>query len=605
MPERDYDRVELVWPGKRSEVERVRLPFQTIERVNDARRSRDGQAELASPEPMPDGWPNEWRNRLIWGDNKYILSSLLDEFAGKVDLIYIDPPFATGADFSYEVEIGDVTLEKLPGSIEELAYRDTWRDGMGSYCQMMYERLIIANDLLAPTGSIYLHCDDTADAHLRMIMDTIFGTINFRNEISWKKYVGRKNNAKNKFNTQHDLLILYAKSDNATFHGIMLPHSEKEIENEYKYVDEEGRKYRKSRGREYQLQGIEKRIYLDESPGRAVSSLWIEDGLQLNTSSSERVGYPTQKPEALLERIISASSNPGDLVLDFFAGSGTTLAAAEKLGRRWIGADLGRYAIHTARKRLLDIPGCRPFEVQNLGRYERKHWQGANAGEAIGEYYRLILDLYQARSVPGFAGIHGEKAGRMVHVGATDAPVTNAELRAAIEECVDNGFAALDVLGWEWEMGLNPAYKNELAAQYGVDTHLYNIPREVMDKRAVDAGDVHFFELSVAEVAAHVDGREATLELTGFLPALDDYMREKTEGKIARWSDWIDYWSVDYEYDGETFVNQWQAYRTRREPRLALRSDPHAYAPGQYTAVAKVIDIFGNDTTCEIAVTVE
>ena len=291
-------------------------------------------------------------------------------------------------------------------------------------------------------------------------------------------------------------------------------------------------------------------------------------------------------------------------MLDFFAGSGTTLAAAEKLGRRWIGADLGRYAIHTARKRLLDIPDCRPFEVQNLGRYERTHWQGANAGEAIDEYYRFILNLYRARPVRGFTSLHGERAGRMVHVGATDAPVTNAELRAAIEECVDNGLSALDVLGWEWEMGLNPAGKDELAAHYGVDTHLLNIPREVMDK-GVKPEEVHFLELSVAEVEARVDGHEATLALTGFIPALDDYMREKTEGKIARWSDWIDYWSVDYEYDGETFVNRWQAYRTRREPRLALVSDPHRYASGRHTAVVKVIDIFGNDTTCEIAVTVE
>ena len=333
-----------------------------------------------------------------------------------------------------------------------------------------------------------------------------------------------------------------------------------------------------------------------------------------NQAGGEYIGYPTQKPLALLERFIAISSNPGDLVLDFFAGSGTTLAVAEKMGRRWIGADLGRYAIHTTRKRLLDIPDCRPFEVQNLGRYERKHWQGVNVGEAIGKYYSLILELYQARSVGGFVHLHGEKAGRMVHVGATDAPVTHAELRAAIEECVENGFASLDVLGWEWEMGLNkrertdrrdrPAGEDELAAHYGVDTHLLTIPREVMDK-GVKPEEVHFFELSVAEVEARVDGREATLALTGFLPALDDYMREKTEGKIARWSDWIDYWSVDYEYDGETFVNQWQAYRTRREPRLALVSDPHRYAPGRHTAVVKVIDIFGNDTTCEIAVTVE
>ena len=541
----------------------------------------------------------DWRNRLIWGDNKYILSSLYAEFAGKVDLIYIDPPFATGADFSYDVEVGDVTLEKLPGSIEELAYRDTWQEGFGSYCQMMWDRLRVAYELMSPDGSIYLHCDPTANHYLKAMMETIFSRDGFRNEIVWKRYRGNRSGATRKFPAVTDSILFYAKSDGAIFYSHYGELDPEYVRKTYRFDDHDGKGPYRFGGRI-----PDRKYYLANSKGRPTTNMW-DDINELNGTDREMLGYPTQKPEALIERILNASSNPGDLVLDFFAGSGTTLAAAEKLGRRWIGADLGRYAIHTARKRLLDIPDCRPFEVQNLGRYERKHWQGANAGEAIGEYYRLILDLYGARSVPGFASIHGEKAGRMVHVGATDAPVTNAELRAAIEECVDNGFASLDVLGWEWEMGLNPAGRDELAANYGVDTHLYNIPREVMDKRAVDAGDVHFFELSVAEVAARVDGREATLELTGFLPALDDYMREKTEGKIARWSDWIDYWSVDYEYDGETFVNQWQAYRTRREPRLALRSDPHAYAPGAHTAVAKVIDIFGNDTTCEIAVTVE
>lgn len=508
-----------------------------------------------------------------------------------MDLIYIDPPFATGADFSYNAEVGDVVLEKLPGAIEELAYRDTWQDGMGSYCQMMWDRLRLAYDLLSDTGSIYVHCDPTAGHYLRMLMEAIFGTENFRNDIIWsyRRWTGKSK----KFQNMHDMLLFYVKYDSSPYIWNQPMEPKAGGTPKYKRWNEfdpvTGKLVTKS----------DKSIEVTETSMRDV---WEISRLQ--SAAKERVEYPTQKPEALLERIIGASCNPGDLVLDFFAGSGTTLAAAEKLGRRWIGADLGRYAIHTTRKRLLDIPDCRPFEVQNLGRYERTHWQGANAGEAIGEYYRLILDLYGARPVSGFTHLHGEKAGRMVHVGATDAPVTNAELRAAIEECVENGLHALDALGWEWEMGLNPAGKDELAAHYGVDTHLYNIPREVMDARAVDAGDVHFFELSVAEVEARVDGREATLALTGFIPALDDYMREKTEGKIAKWSDWIDYWSVDYEYDGETFVNRWQAYRTRREPRLALVSDPHRYESGRHTAVVKVIDIFGNDTTCEVAVEV-
>ena len=586
MPQRDYDRVELVWPGKRSDVERVRLPFQTIERVNDARRSREGQPELASDEPMPDGWPNEWRNRLIWGDNKYILSSLLDEFAGKVDLIYIDPPFATGADFSYHIQVGGIDIEKQPSMIEEIAYRDTWGKGLESYFNVLRRHLVLSHEILAPTGSFFLHLDWRMVSAARMLCDEIFGQDRFRNEIVWC-YYGPSSPGQQQFSRKHDAILWFTRSKNWKFNAddVRIP-------------------YHESTAGKFESEGTGFAGDVDLSRGKIPESWWSDIPI-VARRRTEILNYPTQKPEKLLTRIVQAASDQGDLVLDFFSGSGTTAAVAEKTGRRWIAADLGRYAIHTARKRLLDIPDCRPFEVQNLGRYERRRWQGANAGEAIGEYYRLVLDLYGARPVPGFAHLHGEKAGRMVHVGATDAPVTNAELRAAIEECVDNGLTALDVLGWEWEMGLNPAGRDELASHYGVDTHLLIIPQEVMDERAVKAGDVHFFELSVAEVVAHVDGREVTLELTGFLPALDDDMRVKTEGKIARWSDWIDYWSVDYEYDGETFVNQWQAYRTRREPRLALRSDPHRYAPGAHTAVAKVIDIFGNDTTCEIAVTVE
>ena len=193
----------------------------------------------------------------------------------------------------------------------------------------------------------------------------------------------------------------------------------------------------------------------------------------------------------------------------------------------------------------------------------------------------------------------------MVHVGATDAPVTNNELDRTLEECAANGIAEVDVLGWEWEMGLNPAGKDALVQQYGVGVRLFNIPREVMDKRAVDAGDVHFFELSVVEVDAHVDGRDVEIELTGFLPAVDEYMHQKVGGKVKKWSDWIDYWSVDFDFDGETFVNQWQAYRTRKDPKLALRSDPNHYAErGERRVIVKVIDIFGNDTTHELAVTI-
>ena len=212
-------------------------------------------------------------------------------------------------------------------------------EDMAAYIAFMAQRLVECHRVLKPTGSIYIHCDWKANSYLRALMDTIFGEGNMRNEIAWKKYVGRKNNAKLRFNTQHDTILFYAKSEKSTFHGVFIPHSEEEIAKKYNNVDEHGRKYRLSWGRAYQLRGEQKRIYLDESPGRAVSSLWIEDGLQLNTSSRERTGYATQKPIALLQRIIRASSNPGDTVLDVFAGCATTAVAAEIEGRNWLACD--------------------------------------------------------------------------------------------------------------------------------------------------------------------------------------------------------------------------------------------------------------------------
>ena len=586
----------------------------SLSREGDSRGRANGRKiDLETGrDDLPEWWTPGWRNRLIWGDNKLVLSSLLEEFAGKVDLIYIDPPFATGADFSYRTQVGDADVNKLPSMMEEVAYRDMWKEGVESYVPTMHEFMLGMHRLLTPSGSIYLHCDPTASHALKLTMDGVFGGGNFRNELVWRKYGGRKNNARSKFSTQQDVLLFYAKSSTATFNVQYEPISQIEMDKEYKFTDEDGRRYRLSRGRNYQLRGEQRRIYLDQQPGSAIGSLWVEKGLQLNTSSRERTGYPTQKPEALLERIIKASSNEGDLVLDCFVGSGTTAAVAERLGRRWVGVDIGRFAIQTTRKRLLDIEGCRPFEVQNLGRYERSHWPGVGSvnglggGDGVAEYIGFILELYKARSVSGqFGYVHGVRDGVAVHVGATDAPVSADELRSVVSECVANGFSSVDVLGWEWEMGLNPALRDELRVSSGVGIRLLNIPREILDERNIAAGDVNFFELSVADVRLSEPYRGAVqVELVDFIPAVDDYMRQRLSSEPTEWSDWIDYWSVDFEYDGEVFVNQWQSYRTRRDRDLRLVSDPREYGDGAGVGgrlvLVKVIDIFGNDTTVEL-----
>jgi hypothetical protein len=344
--------------------------------------------------------------------------------------------------------------------------------------------------------------------------------------------------------------------------------------------------------------------YLDESSGSQVQDMW-GDLSPLNPMASERTGYPTQKPENLLERIISASSNPGDLVLDAFVGSGTTAVVAEKLGRRWIACDLGRFAIHTTRKRLLSIADCRPFDIKNLGAYERQRWQIATGNGALRNYLDTILTFYRAEPVDGFLHIHGRKDGRMVHVGATDAPVTVDECEEVMDEMADHGIAACDVLGWEWEMGLNDTIV-ERARRRGLDLRPRAIPREVMERSVQDADAVRFFELAYLDLDVRRHGREVSVVLQDFAIPSEELIPPKVRERISKWSDLIDYWSVDFDYRDETFHNRWQAFRTKAEPVLAIETDDHEYeAAGRYAIVVKVIDIFGNDTTKLAEVTIK
>ncbi|MEJ7570375.1 MAG: site-specific DNA-methyltransferase, partial [Gaiellaceae bacterium] len=366
--------VRLEWEGKPTHVERLTLPFQTVETINESRatRERDHGSLLVS-----DASAATERNLLVWGDNRLVMSSLLSDYAGKVKLAYIDPPFDTGADFSHRVAVGEGTVEKLPSILEEHAYRDTWGAGHQSYLSMMYERLVLIHELLTHDGSIYLHCDWRVSSFLRLVLDEIFGADCFQNEIAWC-YREAINSTK-RWNRKHDTILFYSKDpEHWCFNAnqVLQPHSPNTIK-KYKHADQQGR---------YRLMG---RGIVD-SPirsARDVAPEWERTHPELvyrhylragtygvdywnidviNQASHERVGYATQKPEELVERIIKASSNEEDIVADFFIGSGTTAVVAEKLNRRWIGCDLGRFAIHTTRKRLLNIPDCRPFDIKNL-----------------------------------------------------------------------------------------------------------------------------------------------------------------------------------------------------------------------------------------------
>ncbi len=729
----DKREVELVWNGKSREVCTAILPFQTLEHIDEPRKetrpgapisksARAGTAEHAGSET---GAPAEtlqqadlldlsgrqvkgWTNKLIWGDNKLILASLKSgalrrqiEDAGGLKLIYIDPPFDVGADFSMDIEIGGETFHKEPNLLEQIAYRDTWGRGADSFIAMIYERLILMRDLMHSDGSIYVHCDWRVTAFIRLAIDEIFGANNFRNEIVWLR-TNAHNMATKGYVRAQDTIYYATRGERFAFNEEFTEYGEAQL-GRYK-KDEAGRLYtgrdltfsganpnrqfewrgskppsRRSWG--YALEKLEElwskgliltkqdgsprldglKTYLDETRGKPVTTIWDDVGRVGNTSA-ERLGYPTQKPEALLERIIKTSSNAGDLVADFFCGSGTTAAVAEKLGRKWIATDLGKFGIHTTRKRLIQVQrelkaGGQPFrafEVLNLGRYERQAYLnvGGNLSakkkeQALArkeqEFRDLILKAYRAEPLgggsfgPGGTGyqpvvpgdppgtpasgvpsrkggkgkngvsfmpsggspdgtggspvpprpmgdsfFHGKAGNRLVVVGPINLPVGRLFVEEVITECRKRGASRVDVLAFEFEMGLFPAVLDE-AKQKGIDLAPKTIPPEVFDKRAVERGQVRFHDVAYVEATPRFgkkDKMTVAVELTDFsvyysqgvVDAITaDLKAGKSEvvceagtlvkfsknkdGVITRdvltkqWTDWVDYWAVDFNYE--------------------------------------------------------
>jgi adenine specific DNA methylase Mod len=661
MAKIDITKTELVWPGKynedgtRKEVPRVSLPFQVIETVNESRATRETQKtkgySLFDTYEGKEGETFEagWRNKLIWGDNILVMSSLLEKFARKIDLIYIDPPFATGADFSFTAEVGEkgLEIEKEQSAIEEKAYRDTWGRGLPSFLQMLHDRLSLIHELLSERGSLYVHIEPDTGNYVRPILDEIFGDGGLRTEVAWKRTSSHGNVSKN-FGEIWESIFYYTRSpDNWIWNQQYSPFDDKYIESHFTGRDPDGRRWTTSdmrnpgyrpnliydykgykphangwaisqqkmeeldrQGRLYFPKDKSGRIrlkrYLDESPGQIAQNLWL-DVSPINSQAIEALGYATQKPEALLERIIKTSSNEGDLVADFFCGSGTTLAVAEKLDRRWIGCDLGRWGTHVTRKRLLGIENCKPFEVLNLGKYERQYWQGVTFGtakdkplteQALYDYLAFILKLYGAQPISGLSSIHGKKGKALIHIGAVDAPVTISEIDSAVDECAKLRQSDLHVLGWEWEMGLYDLMV-EAAKKKSVKLLLLQIPREVMEQQASDKGDVRFFELAYLEAEIKQPKKLTTqVTLKDFVIPNTELIPEEVRSKVKKWSDYIDYWSVDWDFQNDTFMQGWVAYRTRKERKLPLASDEHSYEkPGKYRILVKVIDIFGNDTS--------
>jgi len=742
----DKREVELVWNGKTREVSTAVLPFQSLEHIDEPRQEiGDEQATLYD---IRGRQLKGWTNKLIWGDNKLILSSLKSgalrqqiEEAGGLKLIYIDPPFDVGADFSMEIEIGGETFHKEPNLLEQIAYRDTWGRGADSFIAMLYERLILMRDLMADDASIYVHIEPDVGNLVRVILDEIFGRECLRTEIAWKR-TSSHGNVSRSFGEIWESIYFYSKSrEKWTWNTQYVPFEAAYIESHFTGVESDGRRYTTSdlvnpdfrpnlsyeykgykphrngwkisrekmeeldrQGRLYFPTDPEGRIrlkrYLDEVPGQIAQNLWT-DISPINSQAKEAVGYRTQKPEALVERILLASSNENDLVADFFCGSGTTAAVAERLGRKWIVCDLGKFAIHTTRKRLIEVQRerraqdetFRAFEVLNLGRYERQVYlnvsgrlTGKKKEQALArkeqEFRDLILKAYRAEPLPDSGFFHGKSGARLVVVGPINLPVGRLFVEEVITECRKRGATRVDVLAFEFEMGLFPAVLDE-AKQKGIDLTPKTIPPEVFDKRAVERGQVRFQEVAYIEVTPRFDSKcplSVAVELTdfsvfysqGLAEAIAADLKEgKSEvvcdtGKLIkvtkdkqgvitrevltkRWTDWVDYWAVDFNYESRKevikvpkgtginvvqghlpgqepaqrelelpatdfeerwtgayiFENEWQSFRTRQKRELELTTAPHTYAaPGRYTIAVKVIDIFGNDTMTLVRITV-
>jgi site-specific DNA-methyltransferase (adenine-specific)/adenine-specific DNA-methyltransferase len=733
----DKREVELVWNGKTREVCTSILPFQTLEHIDEPRKEKGDHDELGFD--TGGRQVKGWTNKLIWGDNKFILSSLKSgalrrqiEDAGGLKLIYIDPPFDVGADFSMDIEIGSETFHKEPNLLEQIAHRDTWGRGADSFIAMLYERLMLMRDLMHREGSIYVHMGTNVAAAVEAIIREVFGDTCASATITWKRVTAHGDSQR--WGVIHDAILWRTKSDRYIWNPQYEPYDDSYLESKYTNKTPDGRVYRLDNltspnprpnmmyewrghpapalGWRYELATMEKlfaegrielprkeggrpqlRRFLDEGKGVPVGTVWA-DISPVNSQANEATGYATQKPEELLERVIKASNNEGDLLADFFCGSGTTAAVVEKLGRRWIATDLGKFGIHTTRKRLIEVQRelkaagkpFRAFEVLNLGRYERQAYlnvarrlTGKKKELALArkeqQFRDLILKAYRAEPLPDAGFFHGKSGGRLVVVGPINLPVGRLFVEEVITECRKRGASRVDVLAFEFEMGLFPAVLDE-AKHKGIDLAPKTIPPEVFDKRAVEKGQVRFHDVAYIEVTPRFDKKDkltVAVELTDFSVYYSqgladaiaaDLKTGKSEvvcdaGKLIKlakdkngvitrdvltrkWTDWVDYWAVDFDYEsrkeivkvpkrmgveGELpgvikadegefvdfeerwtgayiFENEWQSFRTRQSRDLELTTVSHPYPkPGRYTIAVKVIDIFGNDTMTLIPIT--
>ncbi|WP_337500699.1 DNA methyltransferase [Segatella sp.] len=555
-----------------------------------------------------------WMNRLVYGDNLLTMQALLagdpqtglPSLRGKVDLIYIDPPFDSKADYRTKVVLPGLNLQQKPTVIEQFAYADTWEEGTISYLKMIYKRLVLMKELLSSNGCIYVHIDWHVGPYVKTILDDIFGKENFVNEIVWSYSWGIRTDSR--WNRKHDTIYMYSKSaENIKFNA-----------NE---VLEE-RQVSESTANRLKYKGA---LIKDGNKGRGDSELALPSDVwyiaTINGMAKERLNYATQKPEALLERIIKASSNEGDLVCDFFGGSGTTAAVAEKLGRRWITCDIGKPASLVMRKRFIDQE-VNPFLYQSIGDYQKEAFHNNKKLRRVGDLSQVVLGLFGALpfspeqvSDRNFGYVKGTR--NLVMVDSPNRLTTAATVRRAVEakaSLLGGDWDKVIVLGWNFAFDISQAiekYKNS-------NVEVLVIPPDLLDKlskkgfkkliadKTVRFSSLQYLVVNPVEVTVNGNGEdELDISLSNYVLLspdnipLDDKDKENLQQVMEQDPlSLIEYWSIDPDYDGDTFRSTWQDYRGNVDndsdplhcvysTRIAM---PHK---DERKVCVKAVDVFG------------
>lgn len=583
-----------------------------------------------------------WMNRLVYGDNLLTMQALLagdpqtglPSLRGKVDLIYIDPPFDSKADYRTKVVLPGLNLQQKPTIIEQFAYADTWEEGTISYLKMIYKRLVLMKELLSDKGTICVHIDWHVAAYVKLVMDEIFGKDKFRNEIIWH-YQTFQGQVKSYFPRKHDNIFIYSKGDNPVFHLLKDDNAEETIDftrwNDYLNENNEitGANYPEndSRFKGYYSRFV-KENHRKPGPndvilkieGNTIDSVWDLKAVDPK-NKTERVGYATQKPEALLERIIKASSNEGDLVCDFFGGSGTTAAVAEKLGRRWITCDIGKPASLVMRKRFIDQE-VNPFLYQSIGDYQKEAFHNNKKLRRVGDLSQVVLGLFGALPFSpeqvndrNFGYVKGTR--NLVMVDSPNRLTTAATVRRAVEakaSLLGGDWDKVIVLGWNFAFDISQAiekYKNS-------NVEVLVIPPDLLDKlskkgfkkliadKTVRFSSLQYLVVNPVQVTVNGNGEdELDISLNNYVLLspdnipLDDKDKEKLQQVMEQDPlSLIEYWSIDPDYDGDTFRSTWQDYRENVDndsdplhcvysTRIAM---PHK---DERKVCVKAVDVFG------------